>query len=67
MHWRDLEEVAAEERVLRGESLLVLGIAGTGKTHYVQGIAEHPWQPPDYATKNEKLRDMLAPPLLHPL
>ena len=38
--WRDLEETAAEERVLRGESLLVLGIAGTGKTHYVQGIVE---------------------------
>jgi hypothetical protein len=40
MQWRDLEQVAAEERVLRGESLLVLGVAGTGKTHYVQGIAE---------------------------
>jgi hypothetical protein len=26
--------------VLAGESLLVLGIAGTGKTHYVQGIVE---------------------------
>jgi hypothetical protein len=40
MTWRDLDEAAAEERVLRGESLLVLGIAGTGKTHYVQGIVE---------------------------
>jgi hypothetical protein len=40
IQWRDLEEVAAEERVLRGESLLVLGIAGTDKTHYVQGIVE---------------------------
>jgi hypothetical protein len=40
MHWRDLDEAAAEERVLAGESLLVLGIAGTGKTHYVQGVVE---------------------------
>ena len=38
--WRDLDETAAEERVMRGESLLVLGIAGTGKTTYVQGIVE---------------------------
>jgi hypothetical protein len=40
MAWQKLSELEAEERVLRGESLLVLGIAGTGKTHYVQGIAE---------------------------
>jgi hypothetical protein len=40
MAWHDLIEVEAEEAVLRGESLLVLGIAGTGKTTYVQGIAE---------------------------
>jgi hypothetical protein len=40
MSWRDLDEVAAEERVLRGESLLVVGIAGTGKTTYVQGLVE---------------------------
>jgi hypothetical protein len=38
--WTDLGETEAEERVLRGESLLVLGIAGTGKTTYVQGIVE---------------------------
>jgi hypothetical protein len=38
--WRELGEVGAEEAVLRGESLLVLGIAGTGKTHFVQGIVE---------------------------
>jgi hypothetical protein len=38
--WRELGEIAAEERVLRGESLLVQGIAGTGKTTYIQGIAE---------------------------
>jgi hypothetical protein len=40
MTWRYLDEAAAEERVLRGEGLLVLGIAGTGKTHYMQGIVE---------------------------
>jgi hypothetical protein len=38
--WRDLGEVEAEERVLRGESLLLLGIAGTGKTHFIQGVVE---------------------------
>jgi hypothetical protein len=32
MGWRELCEVEAEERVLRGESLLLPGIAGTGKT-----------------------------------
>jgi hypothetical protein len=40
MVWRDLGEVEAEERVLRGESLLLLGIAGTGKTFRAQGIVE---------------------------
>jgi hypothetical protein len=41
MAWRDLGEVEAEERVLRGESLLLLlGIAGTGKTFRAQGIVE---------------------------
>jgi hypothetical protein len=40
MAWRDLGEVDAEERVLRGESLLVLGIAGVGKTHFLQGVVE---------------------------
>jgi hypothetical protein len=38
--WRDLGEVEAEEAVLRGESLLLIGIAGTGKTFRAQGIAE---------------------------
>jgi hypothetical protein len=40
MVWRELCEVGAEERVLRGESLLLLGIAGTGKTYRAQGIVE---------------------------
>jgi hypothetical protein len=40
MVWRDLGEVEAEERVLRGESLLIVGIAGVGKTHYVTGLVE---------------------------
>jgi hypothetical protein len=40
MVWRDLGEVEAEEAVLRGESLLLLGIAGTGKAHRAQGIVE---------------------------
>jgi hypothetical protein len=38
--WTDLGETEAEEAVLRGESLLILGIAGTGKTTYVQGMVE---------------------------
>jgi hypothetical protein len=38
--WRHLGETAAEEAAMQGESLLVLGIAGTGKTHFVQGIVE---------------------------
>jgi hypothetical protein len=40
MAWRDLSEVEAEEAVLRGESLLLLGIAGVGKTHRAHGIVE---------------------------
>jgi hypothetical protein len=40
MVWKDLGEIEAEEAVLRGESLLLLGIAGTGKTHRAQGIVE---------------------------
>jgi hypothetical protein len=40
MIWRDLGEIEAEERVLLGESLLLLGITGTGKTHRAQGIVE---------------------------
>jgi hypothetical protein len=40
MVWKDLDEIVAEEAVLRGESLLLLGIAGTGKTHRAQGIVE---------------------------
>jgi hypothetical protein len=40
MAWRDLREVEAEEAVLRGEILLLLGIAGPGKTHRAQGIVE---------------------------
>jgi hypothetical protein len=38
--WRELGEVEAESAVLRGESLLLLGIAGTGKTFRAQGIVE---------------------------
>jgi predicted PilT family ATPase len=29
-----------ERRVLEGSSLLVTGIAGTGKTHFLQGVVE---------------------------
>jgi hypothetical protein len=38
--WRDLTELQAEEAVMRGESLLVLGIAGTGKTHFAKKLVE---------------------------
>ena len=38
--WRDLDVEEATQRVIDGDSLLVLGIAGTGKTHYCQGIVE---------------------------
>jgi hypothetical protein len=38
--FRDLDEEHATRAVLNGGSLLVLGIAGTGKTHYVQGLVE---------------------------
>ena len=38
--WTKLEQDEGERRVLEGGSLLVTGIAGTGKTTYVQGIVE---------------------------
>ena len=40
MSWRGLSMEEAEHRVLRGESLLVQGAPGTGKTHYTQGLVE---------------------------
>jgi hypothetical protein len=36
--WTDLTEDEAFTRVLHGQSLLVLGIAGTGKTHYIKDL-----------------------------
>ena len=36
--WRDLSEVEAGARVLRGESRLVLGIAGCGKSHFCKSL-----------------------------
>ena len=38
--WNDLNPSQAEEVVLNGESLLVQGIAGTGKTTFLRGIVE---------------------------
>ena len=38
--WRELTEQEAEARVFDGGSLLVLGIAGVGKTHFLRGIVE---------------------------
>jgi hypothetical protein len=38
--WRDLSEELATKAVLNGENLLVQGVAGTGKTHYVLGLIE---------------------------
>ena len=38
--WTDLTPEEATQRVIDGGSLLVLGIAGTGKTHFCQGIVE---------------------------
>ncbi len=38
--WSTLAPDEAERRVLEGESLLVVGIAGTGKTTYLKGVAE---------------------------
>jgi hypothetical protein len=37
--WRGLTPEAARERVVNGESLLCLGIAGAGKTHFVAELA----------------------------
>jgi len=39
-NWAELTSQEAEARVLDGGSLLVLGIAGTGKTTFVQGLVE---------------------------
>ena len=38
--WSQLESEEGERRVLEGRSLLVQGIAGTGKTTFCQGIVE---------------------------
>jgi hypothetical protein len=38
--WRQLTPEAARDRVLNGESLLCLGVAGTGKTHYMAELAQ---------------------------
>ncbi len=38
--YRDCSPEEGERRVLGGESLLVLGIAGVGKTHYCRGVVE---------------------------
>ncbi len=38
--WSTLAPDEAERRVLEGESLLCVGIAGTGKTTYLQGVVE---------------------------
>ena len=38
--WRDLSEEEAEARVLDGGSLLLLGIASVGKTHFLRGVVE---------------------------
>ena len=38
--FKDLAQEEATQSVIDGSSLLVLGIAGTGKTHFCQGIVE---------------------------
>ena len=38
--WEDLDLQSAEERVMRGQGLLLVGIAGTGKTHAMAAIVE---------------------------
>ena len=38
--WCNLQPDIGEASVLRGESLLILGLAGTGKTTYVRGLVE---------------------------
>ena len=38
--WKDLTQEDAAQRVIDGESLLCLGVAGTGKTHFLSGIVE---------------------------
>ena len=38
--WADLDPAQGEERVLAQRGLLVLGIAGTGKTTYCRGLVE---------------------------
>ena len=37
--WNDLTASQAEEAVLNGESLLVEGIAGTGKTTFIRALS----------------------------
>ncbi len=38
--WQHLQQEEGERRVMEGSSLLVLGIAGTGKTFFIQGVTE---------------------------
>ena len=38
--WGHLSQEEGERRVMEGSSLLVLGIAGTGKTHFLRGVVE---------------------------
>ncbi len=38
--WRDVTQGETEALVLHGESLLVLGIAGVGKSHFCKGLVE---------------------------
>ncbi len=40
--WRTLSADEAEGRALDGESLVVHGVAGTGKTTFLQGVVERP-------------------------
>ena len=36
----ELDEAEAARRVIKGQPLLCEGIAGVGKTHYVQGLVQ---------------------------
>ncbi len=38
--WRDMEKEEAKRRVLHGESILVRGIAGVGKSHWLKECVE---------------------------
>ena len=36
MNWIDVSKKQARERILNGQSQLVLGLAGTGKSHFIR-------------------------------